>query len=85
VTLGAMRAEDAEPSPGVVVTVADTGIGMDARTRERAFDEFFSTKATGSGLGLAFVQRVVESHGGSVTLASTIGRGTVVSLRLPAS
>jgi signal transduction histidine kinase len=85
VTLGATRAEDADPSPGVVVTVADTGIGMDARTRERAFDEFFSTKATGSGLGLAFVQRVVESHGGSVTLASTIGRGTVVSLRLPAS
>ena len=62
----------------------DTGEGMDARTRERAFDEFFTTKATGSGLGLAFVRRVVEAHGGEVSLTSREGRGTIVSLRLPA-
>ena len=51
---------------GVVLSVEDTGEGMDARTRERAFDDFFTTKATGSGLGLAFVRRVVEAHGGEV-------------------
>lgn len=68
---------------GVMVSVEDTGEGMDARTRERAFDEFFTTKATGSGLGLAFVRRVVEAHGGEVSLTSREGRGTVVSLRLP--
>jgi two-component system, NtrC family, sensor histidine kinase HydH len=67
------------------VSVEDTGEGMDARTRERAFDEFFTTKATGSGLGLAFVRRVVEAHGGEVSLTSREGRGTIVSLRLPAS
>ncbi len=67
----------------VVVSVEDTGEGMDARTRERAFDEFFTTKASGSGLGLAFVRRVVEAHGGEVSLTSREGRGTIVSLRLP--
>ncbi|WP_224361212.1 sensor histidine kinase [Hyalangium versicolor] len=69
---------------GVMVSVEDTGEGMDARTRERAFDEFFTTKAQGSGLGLAFVRRVVEAHGGAVSLTSREGRGTIVSLRLPA-
>ena len=68
----------------VLLSVADTGCGMDARTRERAFDDFFTTKALGSGLGLAFVHRVVEAHGGRVSLESEQGRGTVVSVRLPA-
>jgi two-component system, NtrC family, sensor histidine kinase HydH len=67
----------------VVVSVEDTGGGMDARTRERAFDDFFTTKALGSGLGLAFVRRAIEAHGGEVSLESTLGRGTVVSVRLP--
>jgi signal transduction histidine kinase len=65
--------------------VEDTGCGMDARTRERAFDEFFTTKPSGSGLGLAFVRRIVEAHGGEVTLASELGRGTIVRVRLPAA
>ncbi|WP_434387170.1 two-component system sensor histidine kinase NtrB [Melittangium boletus] len=69
----------------VVLGVEDTGEGMNARTRERAFDDFYTTKATGSGLGLAFVRRVVESHGGRVKLTSHEGRGTTVTLRLPVS
>jgi signal transduction histidine kinase len=68
----------------VVLSVEDTGPGMDARTRERAFDDFFTTKAAGSGLGLAFVRRVAEAHGGSASLGSRAGRGTIVSVRLPA-
>ncbi|HYO58873.1 two-component system sensor histidine kinase NtrB [Archangium sp.] len=70
---------------GVALSVEDTGEGMNARTRERAFDDFYTTKATGSGLGLAFVRRVVEAHGGQVALTSHEGRGTTVTLRLPAS
>jgi two-component system sensor histidine kinase HydH len=70
-------------SVGVAITVEDTGHGMDARTRDRALDDFFTTKAHGSGLGLAFVRRVADAHGGEVDLASTEGRGTVVTLRLP--
>lgn len=65
------------------VCVADDGPGMDARTRERAFDDFFTTKASGSGLGLAFVSRVARAHGGRARLESQPGRGTRVELRLP--
>jgi two-component system sensor histidine kinase HydH len=68
---------------GVAIAVEDTGHGMDARTRDRALDDFFTTKAHGSGLGLAFARRVADAHGGEVDLASTEGRGTVVTLRLP--
>jgi two-component system sensor histidine kinase HydH len=67
----------------VVVRIEDTGEGMDARRAERAFDEFFTTKATGSGLGLAFVRRVALAHRGSVSLASRPGEGTAVELRIP--
>jgi signal transduction histidine kinase len=81
-TMGA-RVTGAGGDRALLVTVGDTGVGMDARTRERAFEDFFSTKAAGTGLGLAFVQRVAESHGGSVRLDGALGRGTVVTIRLP--
>ncbi len=68
---------------GVLVAVRDTGDGMDARQSERAFDEFFTTKAQGSGLGLAFVRRVVRVHAGKVKIDSRIGQGTVVTMRFP--
>jgi signal transduction histidine kinase len=81
---GAVRVTaESEGEHGIVVRVADEGQGMDARIAERVFDEFFTTKATGSGLGLPFVQRVAEAHGGSVSLTSRVGRGTVVELHLP--
>jgi two-component system sensor histidine kinase HydH len=67
----------------VAFSVRDTGIGMDARTRERAFDDFFTTKPQGSGLGLAFTHRVVEAHRGQMSLESEQGRGTLVCVRLP--
>lgn len=67
----------------VHLEVHDDGPGMDARTRERAFDEFWTTKATGSGLGLGIVQRVAEAHGGEVRLETSSGRGTTVALFLP--
>jgi two-component system, NtrC family, sensor histidine kinase HydH len=69
----------------VALSVEDTGEGMNARTRERVFDDFYTTKATGSGLGLAFVRRVVEAHGGRVSLTSHEGKGTTVTLHLPTS
>lgn len=69
----------------VDVTIADDGPGMDARTCERAFDDFFTTKSRGSGLGLAYVRRVAEAHGGAARITSRIGRGTSVTIRLPAA
>jgi signal transduction histidine kinase len=72
-------------SAAVVVRVEDTGEGMDARRAARAFDDFYTTKARGSGLGLAFVRRVAMAHGGDVSLVSRLGVGTTVELRLPAA
>jgi signal transduction histidine kinase len=72
------------PWSSVVLAVEDTGQGMDARQRERAFDSFYTTKPQGSGLGLSQVRRVVEAHEGSLSLVSQVGRGTVVTVRLPA-
>jgi len=65
------------------VWVKDDGAGMDARVRERAFDEFYTTKATGTGLGLAFVGRVAEAHGGITRIESDLGRGTKVEMEIP--
>ena len=82
VTVRAALATPAEGG-GVVISVEDDGTGMDARTRERALDSFYTTRPQGSGLGLALVRRVVEAHGGELGLTSVEGRGTVVRVRLP--
>ena len=70
-------------SDHVALSVEDTGCGMNPRQREQAFDEFFTTKPEGTGLGLAFVRRVVEAHGGRVHLKSREGVGSKVELRIP--
>ena len=69
----------------VVVRVEDEGVGMDARQLERVFDDFFTTKVDGTGLGLGFVRRVVDAHGGAVRISSQPARGTAVEIVLPAA
>lgn len=69
---------------GLELHVADTGVGMSRETLERAFDPFFTTKASGrGGIGLAMVKRFTQEAGGSVKIASTVGSGSTVTLRLP--
>jgi two-component system cell cycle sensor histidine kinase/response regulator CckA len=67
----------------VMLEVTDQGIGMDDQTRRRALDPFFTTKAGGSGLGLAVVRQVVERAGGFVRILSAPGKGTTVRVFLP--
>lgn len=67
----------------VMLDVADTGCGMNAQTKARIFDPFFSTKESGHGLGLAAVKGIVEGHEGSLRVRSTPERGTTVSVLLP--
>jgi len=68
----------------IYVSVRDQGPGMDPRTRERALEGFFTTKTQGSGLGLAFVRRVVEAHRGRLLIDSREGQGTTVRIELKA-
>jgi two-component system sensor histidine kinase HydH len=72
-----------DQAPGVSLSVRDEGQGMDARILERATDQFFTTKPTGSGLGLNFVERVARAHQGQLNLESEVGRGTMVRLWMP--
>ncbi|HWE37672.1 MAG TPA: ATP-binding protein [Isosphaeraceae bacterium] len=66
-----------------VVEITDTGAGIPDDVQPRVFDAFFSTRPGGSGLGLATTRRVVEAHGGTITLQSTPGKGSRFTIRLP--
>ena len=64
--------------------VSDTGSGMTEETRQHCLEPFFTTKGPqGTGLGLAMVQSIVQRYGGTVAIASVLGQGTTVTLRLP--
>jgi two-component system cell cycle sensor histidine kinase/response regulator CckA len=95
----AVNARDAMPQGGVLIFetapsdqgrsvrigVRDSGLGMDELTQQRAFEPFFTTKSSGkgTGLGLSMVYGFVQQAGGRVTISSTQGRGTMVSLEFP--
>ena len=68
---------------GVRFTVEDRGQGMDEEVRRRAVEPFFTTKARGTGLGLPICRKIVETHGGQMTIHSVVGEGTEVTVDLP--
>jgi signal transduction histidine kinase len=65
------------------ISVSDTGPGIPDELRQRIFEPFYSTKESGSGIGLAMTTRVLQMHGGSVDFESVSGQGTTFCLRLP--
>ena len=71
--------------PHVMLSVSDTGVGMEPEVRDRAFDPFFTTKPAGgtTGLGLAMVYAAIQHAGGRVRLESAPGRGSTVRIFLP--
>jgi PAS domain S-box-containing protein len=77
---------DDRPGEYVVLSVGDTGVGMDAETLRRVFEPFFTTKPVGqgTGLGMPMVYGLVKEHGGFVRIDSEVSRGTTIRVFLPA-
>lgn len=68
---------------GVEITIADTGVGIAPENLEKIFEPYFSTKETGTGLGLALVKRIIEAHSGKIEVESTLAVGTTFKVWLP--
>ncbi len=67
------------------VTIADDGCGMEPEVLDKVFTPYYTTRRDGTGLGLAIVQRIVEDHEGRIEIESEPGKGTAVSIDLPAA
>ncbi|MGM0628389.1 MAG: ATP-binding protein, partial [Candidatus Fermentibacterota bacterium] len=83
---GLIRVSTRQDDGDVVIEIADNGKGMSEKTRKQIFDPFFTTKRArgGTGLGLAIAYRIVEEHGGNISVASEEGKGTTFTIRIPA-
>ena len=80
---GMLKIRTSSDAEWVNITFSDTGGGMTQETMARVFEPYFTTKKTGSGLGLMITQRIVRAHGGEVVLESDPGRGLRLTIRLP--
>jgi len=78
VKTGFQVAEDA-----IEILISDTGKGMDREQMEHIFLPFFTTKPKGTGLGLPITKRLIEQHGGSLRVESSLGKGTTFTIMLP--
>ena len=84
VTMSEQAALPLQPGPYVSITVTDTGIGIAKEFLPKIFDPYFTTKQTGSGLGLASSYSIMKKHGGYITVESRPGAGTTFTLYLRA-
>ncbi len=82
---GVLTVCSSKKNESVEVEFRDTGKGMSEETRLKIFKPFFTTKATGTGLGLSLCLKIIENHQGSIDVASQEGVGTVFTVRLPLS
>lgn len=76
---------DEKPASSCLITVKDSGCGISEDGLRKIFEPFYTTKERGTGLGLPLVLKIIESHGGSISVKSEEGRGTTFSIRLPVS
>jgi signal transduction histidine kinase len=72
-----------DASGGVLVTVRDSGTGLNPESFDRLFDAFYSTKPGGMGMGLSICRSIVEAHGGRIWASRIAGPGTTLQFALP--
>jgi signal transduction histidine kinase len=65
------------------ISVTDNGRGIDKDAIDKIFEPYFSTKKLGIGLGLTITKRLVDEHGGTISMESTMGERTVITIRVP--
>ena len=80
---GKLTVKAEELAGGVILHFTDTGVGMDEATKDKIFNPFFTTKDTGTGLGLAMTHKIIQEHGGEIKVDSLIGKGTTFTLTIP--
>jgi PAS domain S-box-containing protein len=67
----------------LAIQIQDTGVGMPAEVAEHVFEPFYTTKSKGTGLGLTIAQRIIEEHGGQISVQSQMSKGTTFTILLP--
>lgn len=84
-TAGMIEVATCQNDSTITITIKDTGCGMSVNTINRLFDPFFTTKEVGSGtgLGLSISHKIIESHGGSISVTSELGHGSLFIIELP--
>jgi signal transduction histidine kinase len=75
--------EKNEQKSGVLISVVDDGCGIESENNKRVFIPRFTTKSSGSGIGLSLVKQIVENHGGEVYFSSKDGQGSVFTFSIP--
>src|SRR5712691_8531884 len=80
---GVLRIRTDRDDTHVLVSFTDTGIGMSAENLSRVFEPYFTTKSSGTGLGLLIVRRILREHGGELSIESSEGKGLTRTIRLP--
>ena len=78
-----IKSDIIKESSHVLVTIEDSGTGIDGKDIDRIFQPFFTTKASGTGIGLAICQSIIESHGGSLQVSANNPHGTIFHVVLP--
>jgi signal transduction histidine kinase len=78
-----IRSDFIQDRSGVLITVEDSGTGILPTDKDRIFEPFFSTKSTGTGIGLAICKSIVEAHGGHLGAAANHPHGAIFHVALP--
>jgi signal transduction histidine kinase len=78
----AVRPNRRRPANRVKIEIEDTGVGIQPSDTDRIFNPFYTTRDSGTGLGLALAHKIIEDHGGSITFDSAPGSGTTFTIML---